>query len=116
MDFIQKVKKNDDSLQNAGRLTYYDVSFFVNPDAFRHLLCRLHSRLPQANGGVVDATDDVEQFKAQMVTASGDASAVTILITSFEQIITCAHCRAPLVRPTVILVPGTLSCVVYYYE
>ena len=64
LDFIQKVKENDDSLQNAGRLTYYDVSFFVNPDAFRHLLCRLHSLLPQANGGVVDANDDFEQFKA----------------------------------------------------
>ena len=39
---------------------------------------------------VVHEAVDVEQFKAQMVTASGDASAVTILITSFEQIITCA--------------------------
>jgi len=64
LDFIQEVKRNDDSLQNAGRLTYHDVSFFVNPVAFRQLLCLLHSLLPQANGGVVDANDDVEQFKA----------------------------------------------------
>ena len=64
LDFIQEVKRKDDSLQNAGRLTYHDVSFFVNPVAFRQLLCLLHSLLPQANGGVVDANDDVEQFKA----------------------------------------------------
>lgn len=47
---------------------------------------------------VVSEAVDVEEFKAQMATASGDASEVTILITSFEQTSTCAT-----------NVPGTVS-------
>ena len=82
--FIQEVKMNDEDLRKTDRLEHYDVNFFVNPDTFRGLVCILHSHLPQANGVLVDASNDAEQFKAWKTFIKEGPDARAVMMTHWN--------------------------------
>ena len=84
---IQDVKMSDEDLQKAGRLAYHDVSFFVNPDAFRRLVCVLHFHLQKVNGvlvELVDASNDAEQFKAWKTFIKEGSDARAVMMTHWN--------------------------------
>jgi len=62
VDFLQELKENIDGLKNFGKLSYFDVHSFLNPDALKKLICILYSKLP--GGEIVDPTNDREQLNA----------------------------------------------------
>jgi len=62
VDFLQERKENIDGLKNFGKLSYFDVHSFLNPDALKKLICILYSKLP--GGEIVDPTNDRAQLRA----------------------------------------------------
>ena len=62
VDFLQELKEKNEEFKNAGKLSYFDVNSFLNPDAFKKLICILYSKLP--GGEIVDPTNDRAQLRA----------------------------------------------------
>ncbi len=62
VDFLQERKEKNEEFKNAGKLSYFDVHSFLNPDALKKLICILYSKLP--GGEIVDPTNDREQLNA----------------------------------------------------
>ena len=62
VDFLQELKEKNEEFKNAGKLSYFDVNSFLNPDALKKLICILYSKLP--GGEIVDPTNDRAQLRA----------------------------------------------------